>query len=158
MAKKQSLADALAILGVSEQNLIPQQVLDEQDEIRTTKDWVDLEAESVIFYFETKGSEAIWKKRICKMCNAKFMSTYTGISTCSVKCRKDSLAAKGLTWDPTQSESERWGGTIPKFIGPEATKALQGVDFPDEPEPIKQASPVGPEEDDDWDDFLSSLD
>src|SRR5882757_11135559 len=107
MAKKQSLADALAILGVSEQNLIPQQVLDEQAEIKTTEDWVNLEAESVIFYYETRGSEAIWKKRICKMCGAKFMSTYTGISTCSVKCRKDSLAAKGLTWDPAQPEISR---------------------------------------------------
>lgn len=159
MSKKMDLAAALAELGLSGQNLISQEVVEKQTEFESLKDSRTLESESVIFYIETKGDADIWKRRICALCGSKFLSTYTGVNLCTDECRKDYFLSKGMKWNPTgKTEAERWGGTIPKIIGPEATKALQEISFTDESILTnKEDRPVGPDENFNVDDFLNSL-
>jgi hypothetical protein len=163
MPKKMSFEEIGKLFGMdlsaTLQSEEAQQAVTQQTEYEALEDNRTLEAESVIFYIETKGSEAIWKRRTCKLCGSKFLSTYTGVGYCSNNCRKDYLASKGLKWDPTgKTEAERWGGTIPKVIGPTATETLKGMTFPDDPEPESKesSSPVEEDNDDfDMDAFLN---
>lgn len=145
MAKKMSLAEALGMFNLPK-TIIPEEAIQEVTEHEALEDNRLLESESVIFYLETKGDQAIWKRRICALCGAKFLSSYTHVSLCSVECRKNYFASKGMKWDPTgKTEAERWGGQIPMVIGPEATKALQGVEFKeDEKSILTQDEPVPP--------------
>lgn len=163
MPKKMDLAAALAAFGLTADS-IPKEAVKEQTEYEALEDNRMLEAESVVFFLETKGDQAIWRKRTCMLCGAKFLSSYTHVSLCSVECRKEYFASKGMPWDPTgKTEAERWGGQIPMVIGPTATKALQGIKFTeDEPKkPMAQSEnkpPVGPVDDFDVEAFLSEID
>lgn len=149
MTKKQSLADALAAFGMTP-DVISKEDLQKQTEHDALEDNYTLEAESVIFYMETKDRDIIFKKRTCALCSSKFLSTYTNVSLCSNECRKNYFASKGMTWDPTgKTEAERWGSTIPRVIGPLMTKKLQGMTFPEE-ELLEKPPPVV-ESDDDFD-------
>jgi len=161
MAKKMSLKEALAMFNL-DSTTVPEGIVEKQTEFEALKDNRDLEAESVIFYIETKGDQAIWKRRVCKMCGSKFLSSYTGVSLCTNECRKDYFASKGMFWNPVgKTEAERWGGTIPRVIGPEATKALQGIEFKEDEKSIltdsDTESPVGQSEDFDAEAFIDSL-
>lgn len=160
--KKNVLADIGKLFNIDVTKLVNdeevQQQITEQTEFEALEDNRALEAESVIFYIETKGDARIWQRRTCKQCGGKFLSTYTGVGFCTNECRKDYLASKGLTWNPVgKTEAERWGGTIPKVIGPTATETLQGMTFPNdpEPEPKEKSSPVDSEDEFDMDAFLS---
>lgn len=163
MPKKMDLAEALKFLKI-DPNLVPPEVVQQQTEHEALEDNYTLEAESVIFYMETKGSEAIFKRKTCRLCGEKFLSSYTAVALCSNECRKNYFASKGMKWDPTgKTEAERWGGTIPRIIGPLMTKALQEMDFKDEESPLIP-SPVEPEshstdiDDLDVSGFIDSLD
>lgn len=169
MGKKETASEALAnlqkLLGVDLSQAVKteevEEAVHEQTEFESLTDARALEAESVVFYIETKGDQSIWKKRTCTQCGSKFLSTYTGVSLCTNECRKDYLASKGIVWNPIgRTESERWGGTIPRVIGPTATEKLQGMTFPNDPEPepesIKEES--SPVADFDVDEFINSLD
>lgn len=160
MAKKMSLQEALAAFNL-DSTVVPQETVNAQTEYKALEDNRLLEAESVIFYLETKGAEHIWKRRICKLCGSKFLSSYTNVSLCSVECRKDYFESKGMFWNPVgKTEAERWGGNIPRIIGPEATKALQGVKFDEDEKSIlkEPEPPVGQSEDFDVEAFINTLD
>jgi hypothetical protein len=154
--KAESLASLLAVFNLTPE-VVPEEAVTQQTEFEALADNRTLEAESVIFYIETKGDQAIWKKRTCIQCGAKFLSSYTHVGMCTNECRKAYLESKGMTWNPVgRTEAERWGGQIPMVIGPEATKALQEIEFPEDES--EKTTPVGPvEEDDDFDAFIDSL-
>lgn len=151
--KSESLADLLAVFNLTPE-VVPSDAIANQEEFEALEDNRTLEAESVIFYIETKGDQAIWKKRTCTQCGSKFLSSYTHVSMCTNECRKAYLESKGMFWNPVgRTEAERWGGQIPMVIGPEATKALQEIEFTED-----EPTPVGPiEEDGDFDAFLESV-
>lgn len=156
MAKKpMDLAEIAKIFATVPSALVTPEQLEAQTEHEATRDQVALEAESVIFYMETRDRDSIFKRRTCQLCGSKFLSTYTGVSLCTNECRKDYFASKGMVWDPTaKTEAERWGGTIPRTIGPTATKMLQGMTFPEEELLPEKSPPV----EDDIDAFIASLD
>lgn len=165
-SRADALADAFAVFNL-DATVVPEEAVQQQIEYEALEDNRVLEAESVVFYIETKGDAAVWRKRTCTQCGAKFLSSYTHVSLCTNECRKEYFASKGMFWDPTgKTEAERWGGQIPMVIGPEATKALQKIEFPKDEPAIPSArsnenpTPVGLESgiDDDVDTFLSELD
>lgn len=161
MPKKMSLAEALSMFPKLDATAIPQEAVQAQTEYEALEDNRLLEAESVIFYLETKGAEHIWRKRVCKLCGSKFLSSYTNVSLCTNECRKNYFESKGMFWNPVgKTEAERWGGNIPRVIGPEATKALQEIKFDEKEESIlkEPESPVGQEEDFNVEAFIDSLD
>jgi hypothetical protein len=89
----------------------------------------EIEAESVLFYIETKG--AGFQQKTCKNpnCQGLFLHTYSAVAYCSDACRAWALAEVGLVWNfHKRSLSERWNAKgkryVPKIIGPEATAAL----------------------------------
>jgi hypothetical protein len=87
----------------------------------------EIEAESVLFYIETKGKG--FQQKACKRCERPFLHTYTGVDYCSDECRAWALAQVGIIWNyHRRRDSERWNalgkGYVPKVIGAEATAAL----------------------------------
>lgn len=88
-----------------------------------------IEAESVLFYIETKGRDFKSKKCKDEDCNRPFLHTYWAVEYCSEECRAYALAKKGIVWNiDRRSDSQRWDikgkGYVPKVIGPAATDAL----------------------------------
>lgn len=78
-----------------------------------------LEAESTLYYVETKG--AGFKDKDCKECGLPFSSTHLAVSYCSDVCRQRALAKIGIPWNPYgKSETQRWDGRVPKTLGPTA--------------------------------------
>lgn len=86
----------------------------------------ELEAESVLFFIEMRGSGLKhFKDRLCKWCKTPFAHTYMGVGYCSDRCRKEAIEAVGGSYNPEgKSMHERWGGRIRKVIGPEAKEML----------------------------------
>lgn len=96
----------------------------------------EIEAESVLFYIETKG--AGFKQKVCKNpnCQGLFLHTFSAVEYCSDKCRAWALAQVGIIWNfNRRSLSDRWNvkgkGYIPKIIGVEATAALVEAGYVD---------------------------
>ncbi|MGS2592257.1 hypothetical protein [Streptomyces hebeiensis] len=86
-----------------------------------------LEAESVLYYVETKGKN--FSARKCKGCGEDFLFTHFRVSYCSENCRAQALADLGIIWNPhRKSDGSRWNikgkGLIPKVISSSATAAL----------------------------------
>lgn len=152
-SKPPDLAELAKLFGMNKEQLETPEYSQAQaakQERENEEDWVNLEAESVIFYMETKNREAIFKKKTCKWCDRNFLSSYTAVAYCSKECRKEYFASKMIPWNyEGRTEAERWGGTIPRIIGPTATEMLQGMTFPEveeEPTPEKP-SPVDDDDD-----------
>jgi hypothetical protein len=83
---------------------------------------VNLEAESVLFFIDTKGHN--FQEKMCRQCKKLFATTYLSVSCCSEVCRYKSLIAEGIVWNLTgKTDAERWNGRIPKTLSPEAYKA-----------------------------------
>lgn len=129
--KKKNELDRLAKLagklGMNIDNLLEQVPLTEigpEAQIRK-----EIEAESVIFFIETKG--AGFQQKVCKnpTCQGLFLHTYSAVDYCSDECRAWRLAELGIIWNfHRRSLSERWNAKgknyVPKIIGVEATAAL----------------------------------
>lgn len=119
------LAKLANTLGINIDNLleeVPLTEIGEEAQIRH-----EIEAESVIFYIETKG--AGFQQKVCKNCEGLFLHTYSAVNYCSDKCRAEALAEYGIIWNfHRRPMSQRWNakgkGYVPKIIGVEATAAL----------------------------------
>lgn len=116
-----------AKLGINFDNLLEQVPLTnigEEAQIRA-----EIEAESVLFYIETKG--AGFQQKVCANpnCQGLFLHTYSAVNYCSDECRAWALAEVGIIWNfHRRPLSQRWNakgkGYVPKYIGVEATAAL----------------------------------
>lgn len=151
-SKRQNELDRIAKLsgqlGINIDNLLEQVPLTEIGEEAITR--AEIEAESVLFYIETKGKG--FQQKICANpnCSQLFLHTYSAVNYCSDSCRAWALANQGLIWNFRRSSlSERWNvkhkGYIPKIIGAEATAALVEAGYVkpelEEPEPEEVVIP-----------------
>lgn len=89
----------------------------------------EIEAESVLFYIETKGKGFEPKTCANPNCAGLFLHTFSAVAYCSEECRAWALAQVGIIWNyHRRSMSQRWNakgkGYVPKIIGVEATAAL----------------------------------
>jgi hypothetical protein len=123
-----------ATLGINVDNLLEQVPLTEIGEEAKIRH--EIEAESVIFYIETKG--AGFEQKVCKNpnCQGLFLHTYSAVDYCSDSCRAWVLAQHGIIWNfHRRSLSQRWNakgkGYVPKIIGVEATAALVEAGYVD---------------------------
>lgn len=108
-------------LGINFDNLMDEVSLTDIGE--QAKERRTLEAESVIFYIQTKGKNFAQKN--CDYCKHPFLSTYAAVAYCSDECRANWLAERGVIWNArNRPDVERWAGKIPKVISSEATGAL----------------------------------
>lgn len=114
-----------ATLGFSVEDLleaVPLTQIGTEAQVRFT-----IEAESVLFYIETKGKG--FEQKTCKHCDGLFLHTYSAVAYCSDDCRAYALAENGIIWNfERKRDSDRWNakgqGYVPKVIGVEATQAL----------------------------------
>lgn len=114
-----------ATLGFSVEDLleaVPLTQIGTEAQVRFT-----IEAESVLFYIETKGKG--FENKTCKHCKGLFLHTYSAVAYCSDDCRAYALAENGIIWNfERKRDSDRWNakgqGYVPKVIGVEATQAL----------------------------------
>jgi hypothetical protein len=121
------LGKLTAKLGINLDNLleeVPLTEIGEEAQIRS-----QIEAESVLFYIETKG--AGFQQKVCKNpnCEGLFLHTYSAVDYCSDSCRAWALAEVGIIWNFNRKPmSQRWNaqgkGYVPKIIGVEAAAAL----------------------------------
>lgn len=121
------LGKLAATLGINIDNLleeVPLTEIGEEAQIRR-----EIEAESVIFYIETKGKG--FQQKLCANpdCGGLFLHTFSGVNYCSDKCRAEVLAEHGIIWNfHKRPMAERWNAKgkryVPKIIGVEATAAL----------------------------------
>lgn len=129
--KKKNELDRLALLakklGMNIDNLMEEVPLTEVGIEAITR--YKIEAESVLFYIETKGKG--FEQKVCANpnCEGLFLHTYSAVRYCSDACRAWALAQVGIIWNfHRRPMSERWNakgkGYIPKIIGVEATAAL----------------------------------
>lgn len=114
-----------AKLGMNIDNLMEEVPLTEVGEGAILRR--ELEAESVLFYVETKGKG--FKEQLCAHCGGLFLHTYVGVKYCSEECRAFVLAELGIIWNfHRRRDSDRWNckgkGYVPKIIGVGATAAL----------------------------------
>lgn len=121
------LSKLTAKLGINLDNLLEQVPLTEIGEEAQIRH--EIEAESVLFYIETKG--AGFQQKVCKNpnCEGLFLHTYSAVDYCSDSCRAWALAEVGIIWNfHRRTLSERWNAKgkryVPKIIGAEATAAL----------------------------------
>lgn len=97
-----------------------------RNELQMARERAELEAESVLYYIAVRGKG--FSSRECEECQQPFASTYLAVSYCSNVCRFKSLAKFGIAWNVYgKTDLERWGGKIPKTIGPEAFRAAVTV-------------------------------
>jgi len=83
-----------------------------------------LEAESVLYYVETRGAH--FEEKECKNCGETFAHTHAPVAYCSDICRAESLKKLGISWNIYgKTDSERWDGRIPKVIEPRAYAAAR---------------------------------
>lgn len=121
-------------LGMNIDNVleaVPLTEIGEEAQIRN-----EIEAESVLFYIETKG--AGFQQKVCKNpnCGGLFLHTFSAVNYCSDDCRAWALAEVGIIWNfHRRSLSQRWNakgkGYVPKIIGVEATAALVEAGYVD---------------------------
>lgn len=99
-----------------------------KQDLKMAAERAELEAESVLYYVEVRGKG--FHDKICKSCGQPFASTYLAVAFCSNACRAVEIAKSGVVWNLYgKTDLERWGGRIPKVIGPNAyIAALQAVE------------------------------
>lgn len=124
-------------LGINVDNLLEEVPLTEVGPEAITRH--EIEAESVLFYIESKGKG--FSAKNCKHCSRAFLHTYQAVNYCSDECRAWALAEFGLIWNyHRRRDADRWNakgkGYVPKVIGAEATVALieAGHNYSDIPE------------------------
>lgn len=83
-----------------------------------------LEGEAVLAYWE-RGRE--FREKDCTQCGKRFATNYNSVANCSDKCRRDALAAIGITWSPVKTQHERWGRTPPLVVPQEALILLAEI-------------------------------
>lgn len=90
------------------------------------------EAQAVVDYIQ---SPTDFKEKICASCGEPFRYKWTrdSISTCSVGCMKNLLLAKGLRWDPTRTQEQRWGRPVPQVVPATALALLEQCDNSEAP-------------------------
>lgn len=101
-----------------------------RNELMMARERTELEAESVLYYISVRGKG--FTSRECVECGLPFSSTYLAVSYCSNLCRFKSLAKVGIAWNVYgRTDLDRWGGKIPKTLGPEAflaaVRALENI-------------------------------
>lgn len=121
-------------LGINLDNLLEEVPMTEVGQDAVLRK--EIEAESVIFYIETKGVG--FQQKVCKNpnCNGLFLHTYSAVNYCSDACRAWKLAELGIIWNfHRRSLSRRWNakgkGYVPKIISVEATAALVEAGYVD---------------------------
>ncbi len=94
------------------------------------------EAQSVIYYYETRGSG--FKEKECKHCGQIFAYLWNSdsINFCSLNCVAADLEKIGIKWDPAKPPAERWGKFVPAVVSPKALELLKGLDDPPEDQPL----------------------
>jgi len=114
-------------LGINVDNLLEEVPLTEVGAEAVVR--YEIEAESVLFYIETKGKG--FQQKVCANphCQGLFLHTYSAVKFCSDDCRAWALAEVGIIWNfHKRSMSQRWNakgkGYVPKVIGVEATATL----------------------------------
>ena len=122
------LGKLAAKLGMNIDNIIEEVPLTQIGEDAVIRHQID--AESVLFYIETKGKGFIGKNCKNKHCGKPFLHTYQAVDYCSEDCRAYALAEMGIIWNfHRRSDSARWNvynkGYVPKIIGVAATEALE---------------------------------
>lgn len=65
--------------------------------------------------------------RSCKNCELSFTVDYPCVAYCSDRCRKVALHEIGIEWDPTKSPYERWQGTVPLTVPPQALEIVEAL-------------------------------
>jgi len=128
------LSKLAAKLGMNVDNLLEQVPLTEIGEEAQIRS--QIEAESVLFYIETKG--AGFEQKVCAnpKCQGLFLHTFSAVNYCSDDCRAWALAEVGIIWNfHRKSLSQRWNakgkGYVPKIIGVQATAALVEAGYVD---------------------------
>lgn len=121
------LAKLAAKVGINIDNLLESVPLTEIGEDARVRH--EIEAESVLFYIETKGKGFTQKVCANPNCQGLFLHTFSAVNYCSDDCRAYVLADKGIIWNFYRRPlSQRWNakgkGYVPKIIGVEATAAL----------------------------------
>jgi hypothetical protein len=83
------------------------------------------EAQSVYYYFSTKGLG--FKEKTCKNCEKTFAYKWEvdSICYCSIACAAESLKQIGIKWNPHKSQAERWGRYVPAVVPPAALEILK---------------------------------
>lgn len=119
-------------LGLNLDNLLEQIPLTEMGEEAQVRR--EIEAESVLFYIETRGAGFQQKACANPNCQGLFLHTFSAVNYCSDECRAWALAEVGIIWNFNRKPlSERWNakgkGYVPKIIGVEATAALVGSGY-----------------------------
>jgi hypothetical protein len=135
---KKNELDRMALLagklGINLDNLLEEVPLTEVGAEAVIR--YEIEAESVLFYIETKGKG--FQQKVCANphCQGLFLHTYSAVRYCSDDCRAWALAEVGVIWNfHKRPMSERWNakgkGYVPKIIGVEATAALVEAGYVD---------------------------
>lgn len=87
-----------------------------------------IEAESVLFYINSKGKGFI--EKTCEYCKSPFVATYRAVAYCQDFCRARALEKQGIIWNyHNRLDADRWNiknkGYVPKVISAEATEVLK---------------------------------
>lgn len=90
--------DEDVLLALKEE--MPKEVLEQYDYDEAVN-----QAEALLVYL---GSREDFYTKECVGCGRDFLSSYTRVTTCSVRCLKRALEAYGFAFDPSKSPEERW--------------------------------------------------
>lgn len=145
LPSKKTLEVMNRVMGLGREAIL-KQIEDSAPDYDDAKLKKELEAESVLFFIERRGSGVNhFKDQLCKWCKEPFMHTAMGVAYCSDSCRKLACDAVGIIYNPEgKTQFERWGYRIRKVIGVDATEMLaEWIDvnpnvrlkFEEEPEP-----------------------
>lgn len=81
------------------------------------------QAEAV--YEFVKKPDKHWIQRQCGNCRKSFLVNYPSVNMCSDQCRRESLEAIGIRWDPNKRAEERWApADVPLVVPPAALQLL----------------------------------
>lgn len=121
LAKTLNISVAEALELIPDDKVIEQRVLESELEVL-------IEAQSVIYFIETKGRG--FKKETCKTCLREFVFSYhyDGIKQCSIECMSKALEILGLTWTPNKPLEQRWGRIIPAIVPAKVLDLLGDLD------------------------------
>lgn len=150
---------------------VKQEVLEQvaNDPVVISRQAPGLQAEAVLLYLHNANH---FVAKLCKYCEARFMTNYNSVAYCSDRCRAKALEKMGIKWDPTLSPEQRWAmqgadGTrlkvepplvipseaIPAMLAAEAQKKEEvaaqqtqvlAQDVVEESEPQRHDSPANP--------------
>lgn len=80
------------------------------EDVVDTKDDIILEAETVLYYYSTKGQG--FTRQQCPECGLEFAYYYRSVlgpgMKCSNTCRRSAFAKIGIRWSPTKKPADRY--------------------------------------------------